>query len=162
MNSCQGSSQGHQWPTDFHEAQVRGHFLFSFYPFFQQEVLVSFLSFCDIIHTLGVPPLFTPFWFRLPLLCKTSKLWHVWGLGPQSQSSYIYTVFLGNFPGTYGFKYCLHIREPQMCTSGSDLAQKLQSHVSNILPAIFIRKSTRHLKIKMPTKLKWSQPYIWP
>ena len=106
--------------------------------------------------------LFTTFWFRLPLLCKTSKLWHVWGLGPQSQSSYIYTVFLGNFPGTYGFKYCLYIREPQICTSGSDLAQKLQSHVSNILPAIFIRKSTRHLKIKMPTKLKWSQPYTWP
>lgn len=31
------------------------------------------------------------------------------------------------------------------------LTQKLQSHVSNILPDIFIWKSTRHLKIEMPT-----------
>ena len=55
-------------PTDLHAAKARGHFLFSFYPIFQQQVLgffvclfFVFLFFFSVsgtllgFHTLGVP-----------------------------------------------------------------------------------------------------------
>lgn len=140
MDSCQGSRQGHQWPTDFRIAKVRRSFSFLICLIFQREGTVSFLCFYDIIHTLGVPPSrFTPFWFRLlPLFCKTSKLWHIWGLAPQSQFSHILPLSPDNFPRVHGFKYYVNC-DPWICTYDPDLSQKLQSsHVSNIPPSISI------------------------